>query len=263
MKYNKLQILPAELFESYIQQLNPGLQEQFNLLHDAELSTDTFSFYTSVSSVFSSKIEGESIELDSYVKHRRFGIEFQPDYTKKVDDLYNTYIFAQNNALNKKNILEAHAVLAKHIVSAKWQGKHRVHNMYVTTPDGRIEYIAASPFTVDAEMEKFYQDIEFLCSAELNMQEAFFFAALVHLVFVKIHPFNDGNGRTARLIEKWFLAQHLGNKAWFVESEKNYYLQHQTYYNNIRALGLEYDMLDYSKALPFLLMLPECLINKA
>ena len=29
------------------------------------------------------------------------------------------------------------------------------------------------------------------------------------------------------------------------------------YYSNIRLLGLEYPELDYSKALPFLLMLPE------
>ncbi|MBW4889716.1 Fic family protein [Mucilaginibacter sp. HMF5004] len=87
----------------------------------------------------------------------------------------------------------------------------------------------------------------------------FFFASLIHLVFVKIHPFNDGNGRTGRLIEKWFLAQKLGDKAWFIQSEKNYYQQHQTYYNNLRALGLEYPELDYDKALLFLLMLPGAL----
>lgn len=42
-------------------------------------------------------------------------------------------------------------------------------------------------------------------------------------VFVKIHPWNDGNGRSARLLEKWFIAQKLGPKAWFLQSEKNYY----------------------------------------
>ena len=48
----------------------------------------------------------------------------------------------------------------------------------------------------------------------------------------------------------------MGDKAWFVQSEKNYYQQHQLYYKNIRLLGLEYPELDYSKSLPFLLMLP-------
>lgn len=38
-------------------------------------------------------------------------------------------------------------------------------------------------------------------------------------------------------------------------SEKYYYNQDETYYFNIRALGLEYPDLDYIKAVPFLLML--------
>lgn len=73
---------------------------------------------------------------------------------------------------------------------------------------------------------------------------------------MKIHPWNDGNGRSARLIEKWFLAQKLGDKAWFVQREKMYYEQHGTYYKNIRRVGLECPGLDYKQALPFLLMLP-------
>ncbi|MDZ4823787.1 MAG: Fic family protein [Flavobacteriales bacterium] len=60
---------------------------------------------------------------------------------------------------------------------------------------------------------------------------------MIHLVFVKIHPWNDGNGRSARLVEKWFLAQQLGEKAWFVQSEKNYYQLHPVYYQNIRFVG--------------------------
>ena len=191
---------------------------------------------------------------------RRFGIEFQPDYTKKIDDLYNAYSFAQTNVITKQNILKVHSILAKHIVATHQQGKNRVHNMYVTTPDGRIEYVAASPFEVEIEMNKLYADIETLRNANLTIQEAFFFSAMIHLVFVKIHPFNDGNGRTGRLLEKWFLAQKLNDNAWFIQSEKNYYQQHQVYYKNIRALGLEYSELDYDKAMPFLLMLPQSLL---
>ena len=128
--------------------------------------------------------------------------------------------------------------------------------MYVTTPDGRIEYVAVSPFELNTELSKLYEDIETLLTSSLSVFETFFFAAIIHLVFVKIHPFNDGNGRTGRLLEKWFLAQKLGAKAWFVQSEKYYYQHHQMYYNNLRVLGLEYNELDYNKALPFLLMLP-------
>ncbi len=176
--------------------------------------------------------------------------------------MYNAYTFAKSNVLNKINIEEAHKLLSKHIVAKHLQGKIRTQNMYVSTTDGKIEYVAATPFEVEIEMEKFYNDIEIVLQKELTINEVFFFAAMIHLVFVKIHPWNDGNGRSARLIEKWFIAQKLGEKAWFVQSEKNYYQQHQIYYKNIRLLGLEYPDLDYSKALPFLLMLPNSISIK-
>jgi Fic family protein len=131
--------------------------------------------------------------------------------------------------------------------------------MYVLTKDGKIEYVAASPDKVKPEMIKLYADIETLLATNLPFEEVFFYASLLHLVFVKIHPFEDGNGRTARLLEKWFIAQKLGAKAWFIESERHYYEQHQTYYSNIRRLGLEYDELNYGEGLPFLKMLPDAI----
>ena len=251
-----LQIIPTDLLETYLKQVPKTLQASFDALEDAEISTDTFSFYVSVSSVYSSKIEGEKIELDSYIKHKKFGIEFLPDYTKKIDDLYNAYTFAKSNELNQKNISEAHKLLSKHIVATNWQGKFRNQNMYVTTSDGKIEYVAASPYEVEREMKKFYNDISVLLKEDLSIEEVFYFASFIHLIFVIIHPWNDGNGRTARLLEKWFLAQKLGHKAWFIKSKKMYYNQHNTYYKNIRLLGLEYPELDYKQALSFLLMLP-------
>ena len=109
-------------------------------------------------------------------------------------------------------------------------------------------------------MKKFYHDLKCLLDTEMSIEKVFFYASMIHLVFVKIHPWNDGNGRSARLVEKWFLAQKLGDKAWFIQSEKMYYQEHQNYYSNIRALGLEYLSLDYKKGLPYLLMLPSALL---
>lgn len=215
-----LKIIPTALLKEYCKQVYANLDILVESLKDAEISTNTFSFYTSVSSVFSSKIEGENIELDSYVKHKRFGIEFSPDYTKKIDDLYDSYLFAQQSVMNRENIEKAHILLSKHILAKPKQGKIRKQNMYVTTPDGRIEYIAATPAEVETEMSKLYSDIDALITAELNIKEVLFFASMIHLVFVKIHPFNDGNGRTGRLLEKWFLAQKSGSKAWYIQSEK-------------------------------------------
>ncbi|HTE01353.1 MAG TPA: Fic family protein [Mucilaginibacter sp.] len=259
MQDTHFEILPTGLLKEYSLQLNRNLSENFSNLKDSELSTDAFSFYTSVSAVFSSKIEGEDIELDSFIKHKKWGIKFLPDHTRKIDDLYEAYQFAKENLLNASNIKQAHILLTKHILQKAQRGKLRSGNMFVTTQDGKIEYVACQPGEVKREIDKLYRDIVVLINTELTFEEVLFFAALIHLVFVKIHPFNDGNGRTARLLEKWFLAQKTGAKAWFVQSEKHYYTHHQTYYQNIRKLGLEYELLDYSQAMPFLLMISEAL----
>ncbi|WP_442591556.1 Fic family protein [Pedobacter sp. AW31-3R] len=258
-----LQIIPKDLLEQYKNTVSDSsLSTAFNQLKDAELSTDGFSFFIAAAAVYSSKIEGEAIELDSYIKHKRFNIEFQPDYTCKIDDLYLAYQFASEHKPKETTFAQMHMFLAKHIVSNNWLGKFRNQKMFVTTKDGRIEYVAATPFEVPTEMDKLYADLQILLDTELTISEAFFFASMLHLVFVKIHPWNDGNGRSAQLFEKWFLAQKLGDKVWFIQSEKYYYTQHETYYTNIRALGLEYTDLDYSKALPFLLMMPMSVIGR-
>lgn len=45
---NKLQIIPSELLPVYLDQVPKGLQAAFDALQNAAISTDTFSFYTSV-----------------------------------------------------------------------------------------------------------------------------------------------------------------------------------------------------------------------
>ena len=258
---NQLSLINDHLLEQYqAAHINFQLIDKFNALKDAEISTDTFSFYTSVASVYSSKIEGEDIDLDSYIKHKGMGISFQPDYTKKIDDLYNAYLYAQNNLLNSENLKEAHKLLAQNFVANNYLGKLRTQNMFVASDDGKIEYVAISPFDLANEMELFYKDLSILLKQKLSIEEVFYYAAYLHLVFVKIHPWNDGNGRSARLLEKWFIANHLGEKAWYLQSEKNYYLEQDLYYQNLRKLGVEYEALDYNQALAFLLILPKCLM---
>lgn len=255
----EFEILPTLLLKEYCQNTDNAFLEKYKQLKESELSISTFSFYTSVSAVFSSKIEGVDIDLDSYVKHKRFGIEYLPDYTQKIDDLYNAYSYAKNSICNKENIEIVHQLITKHILPESKQGTIRTGNMFVTTSDGRIEYVATAPYQIKSELEKFYNDLSLLMNSKLTLQEIFIYASLLHLVYVKIHPFEDGNGRTSRLIEKWFLSEKIGEKAWLIQSEKNYYINHQLYYSNIRKLGLEYEELDYSNALPFLLMLPQSL----
>jgi hypothetical protein len=48
-------------------------------------------------------------------------------------------------------------------------------------------------------------------------------------------------------------------KAWFLQSELNYYRNINHYYANLNRLGVFFEQLDYAQALPFLLMLPNAL----
>lgn len=223
-------------------------------LQKADTPVDYIQFYNSVSTVYSLKIEGENIDYDSFFKHKFLKVLYQPDYTKKADDLYKAHEFIYNNKLSLENLLKAHALLSANLLPKSGQGHIRNTTMFVVNSDDRIEYVAADPGMVNDELLKLFTDIAALRKARLDEYESFYYAALIHLVFVKIHPFHDGNGRTARLLEKWFLLEKLGDKALAVQLEKNYYNNLQTYYRNIRELGLEYNQLDYSKSIPFLLM---------
>ncbi|WP_295669943.1 Fic family protein [uncultured Mucilaginibacter sp.] len=256
----KLKIIPVDLLDEYLQLVNHNLASLFDSLTDAEISTDTFSFYTSVSAIASSRIEGEQMEVDSYIKHKMLNIEYQPDLVQKPNDLYNAYLFAQQTELTPGAFLNAHQLIASHLLPSNKQGVFRTGNMVVMEHHtGRIQFEAAPAGSLKDNMERLWGDIAQLKREPLSPPEVFYFAAFIHLIFVNIHPFEDGNGRAARLLEKWFIAEKLGKKAWYLQSELNYYQHVNDYYKNLNRLGIFYEELDYAKAMPFLLMLPDSL----
>lgn len=247
-------ILTDKLLYDYTKAVKESPIDKINKSKKLEMPVDYFQFYKSVSSVYSSKIEGEDIDFDSYFKHKFLKVKFKPDYTRKADDLYDAYDFIDNNQLTFEHVKKVHSILSKNLLPKSQQGLIRNNPMFVINNDDQIEYIAASPEIVKSELNKLFHDINILHQLELNPFEVFYYASLLHLVFVKIHPFQDGNGRTARLIEKWFLIEKIGEKATSVQLEKNYFKKLKDYYFNIRKIGLEYEDLDYSKCLDFLLM---------
>lgn len=247
-------ILTEELLNDYTKAVRESPLDKIENIKKLEMPVDYFQFYKSVSSVYSSKIEGEDIDFDSYFKHKFLKVKYKPDYTQKADDLFSAYDFIDNNRLTLENAQKTHSILSKNFLPKSQQGLIRNNPMFVINSDDKIEYVAASPEIVKIELDKLFQDIGLLLQTELNSFEIFYYASLLHLVFVKIHPFQDGSGRTARLIEKWFLIEKIGQKAASVQLEKNYYKRLKDYYSNIRKIGLEYEDLDYSKCLDFLLM---------
>ncbi|MEZ4906278.1 MAG: Fic family protein [Saprospiraceae bacterium] len=252
--FDKLSILTCRLLNDFIEKAGESPLLKLDNIEKSEIPVDYFRFYKSVSSVYSSKIEGEEIDFDSYFKYKFLNIKFNPDYTRKADDLYKAYDFIDGNRLNLENLQKAHSILSNNILPKSQQGLIRTNPMFVINSEDKIEYVAASPEIVKSELIKLFEDIELLIETNLSDHEIFYFASFIHLVFVKIHPFQDGNGRTARLLEKWFLIQKIGEKASAVQLEKNYYNRINDYYSNIRILGLEYEYLDYDKSLDFLLM---------
>ena len=232
----------------------PALIQQFNFTN----TPASLIYQTQASAVYSSNIEGNSIDLNSFMNYKLAQDARRPKKElQEIDNLVAAYNFAQSQALTEKALLKAHQMLAKTLVIASLRGKYRNDKVGVFGPSGLV-YLAVEAEFVAEQMRLLFEEITGLLNSSLTPEEAFYFAAFVHLRFVHIHPFRDGNGRAARLLEKWFLTQALGANFWQIPSEQ-YYKNHQPeYYRNI-SLGVNFYELDYGKSVPFLAMLPNCL----
>jgi Fic family protein len=215
-----------------------------------------FEYLTKSSAVYSSNIEGNSIDLNSYMNY-----ELNKDKSGKeieeIENLIEAYEFAQNHKLNEQNLLNCHKIFSDTLLIRSKRGKYRIEPVGVFGKSG-LAYMAVEPEFVKNEMKSFFEDIDALISSQLNETEVFYFASLIHLRFAHIHPFRDGNGRAARLLEKWFISENLGSNFWKIPSEE-YYKKMQTDYYKTINLGVNFYELNYDLCLTFLEMLPNCL----
>ena len=224
-------------FERFIQNLN--------------LNKNKISFDFAVSSVYSSNIEGNTMDINSYFNYDlRSKINREK---REIDELILAYNFAKENELNYDNLLEAHRILSLSFLDEFQQGTIRNSPVGVFGSSGLI-YMALEADKVEVELKKLMDEVTELLSRELSIQEVFYYASFLHLRIAHIHPFADGNGRIARLVEKWFLAQKLGIISWKIKSEQYYKENQKEYYTNIN-IGPNFYELDYSQSIPFLLML--------
>lgn len=252
-----MRITERKYLDTYIQAIGheiPGLIKNFDFSENKR----EFEYLTKSSAVYSSNIEGNSIDLNSYMNYELNKDKFKANKEiVEIENLIKAYEFAQKNKLNEENLLNCHKILSETLLIKSKRGKYRNEQVGVFGSSG-LAYMAVEPEFVEQEMKSFFQDIEALTSSKLTEKEVFYFASLIHLKFVQIHPFMDGNGRVARLLEKWFIAEKLGRDFWKIPSEEYYKLNQAGYYEALN-LGVNYYELDNDKCLDFLVMLPNCL----
>ncbi|MFO0359492.1 MAG: hypothetical protein ACK50N_03255, partial [Flavobacteriales bacterium] len=130
-----LQILSEHLLEEFKAVFLNSLDLIIDGLDKLETPVDYFRFYNSISTVYSSKIEGEEIDFDSYFKYKFLNVDFQPDYTKKSDDLFKAYEFIFKNKLTFENLKSAHSILSANLLPVSQQGFIRTNPMFVINAD--------------------------------------------------------------------------------------------------------------------------------
>lgn len=187
--------------------------------------------------VYSSEIEGIRLNVDQVRSSiaRKLGIE-NVKYTAPshyVDSVVGVMLEAVQHydlILNKEKLCAWQAAFFPAGYSEGSQievGQYRTNEEYIISGmfgREKIHYIAPSPERVDIEMQKFL--------TWFNAEEpvsSIIRSAIAHFWFVSIHPFEDGNGRLARILSDILLAR--GEKSEFrfynvssqINKDKNHY----------------------------------------
>ncbi|MDD4045485.1 MAG: Fic family protein, partial [Bacteroidales bacterium] len=188
-----MRITERKYLDTYIRTIGYQIPE---LIHNFDFSENKrgFDYLTRSSAVYSSNIEGNSIDLNSYMNYELNKDKFkQGKEIKEIEDLIEAYEFAQKNPLNEKNLLTCHKTFSETLLIKSKRGKYRMEQVGVFGKSG-LAYMAIEPEFIEQVMKTFFDDIKELISSNLNEKEVFYFSSLIHLRFAHIHPFRDGNG---------------------------------------------------------------------
>ena len=164
----------------------------------------------------SAEIEGEVLlreSLQSSIK-RHFGLSIDnkkiPSKEEKVGDLmwkiYDTY----DQVLTHEMLYEWHKLLMNNESKISDIGKYRTHKEPMQIISGRYDkqtlYFEAPPSkSVYKEMNRFIKWF----NDSRNENSILIRAAIAHVYFESIHPFEDGNGRLGRALVEKSLSQSL------------------------------------------------------
>lgn len=159
-------------------------------------------------------ILSEGITIGGKSMHEHLEAINHKDAISFIEELANI----NTKEIRLTDIKNIHHLVLKGIDN-KNAGAYRTQNVGVVKSDGEIHNFT-EPLKVEEKMNEF---IEWLHSQAIK--EPILLASLVHLKFVSIHPFIDGNGRTARLLMNLVLLQNAYPQAIIKVSNRVEYIQ--------------------------------------
>lgn len=168
-----------------------------------------------------SAIEGEYLDRDSLQSsiRRQFGLiadnrKISPAEQGIAEMMVNVYRSFEA-PLSHAMLLEWHKMLTNGRRDLNDIGRYRTHSEPMQIVSGaiyapKVHFEAPPSSQMMAEMERFIDWFNSTASNGKMPLPALLRAAIAHLYFVSIHPFEDGNGRIGRAIAEKALAQCLG-----------------------------------------------------
>jgi Fic family protein len=233
----------------------------FDLQDEAVLHTLTLEI------VKSSEIEGEILDLEQVRSSiaRRLGIEIAGaiESERYIDGIVEMMLDATQRyqlPLTKERLFGWHSALfptgwsnMHKITVADWRKDTTGPMQVVSGPMGKekVHYQAPSTDRLEPEMIKFLEWFENEHEIDLVLK-----AAIAHLWFVTIHPFDDGNGRIARAITDMTLARSDKSIRRFYSMSAQIRVERKQYYEK-----LEKTQKGNSDITEWILWFLQCLIN--
>ncbi len=190
---------------------------------------------------FSTRIEGNLLALGQ-VEGLLRGEQVAADQDQLQEAInyadairYVQDVASQFTPLTEQAINAIHFMVTRSLPGLYGPGRYRTEQNYVVDRISRsIAFRPPPPEEVSDLMREY---IEWL-NTSMQQPEPVFTAGLAHLNFVGIHPFADGNGRTARVIEA-LVFYHAGYKSHELVSLEEYFGRDtESYYAALRnSLG--------------------------
>lgn len=135
-------------------------------------------------------------------------------------------------------ILEIHSILTNGLLDETRSGKWRKNQVYIENQNGEVVYTAIDAKNVP---EKICNLISWV-NTNIAKIHPIIIAALLHHEFVSIHPFADGNGRTARAITALFLKTVFYDFRGSLVLDSYYSIDKSAYYRALHnSQGTDYD----------------------